>query len=110
MKEIFKSRVVFVLFRSRRNKLKGATAMLNMFSGRGGGSTAEEDAELEEDRDRLRDFQFKMLELQVPRHTCTWAAISCIFLVSFHLERQPVRFRTRDPRLAVNRGGISTFP
>lgn len=49
-----------------RNKLKGATAMLSMFSGKGvGGSSAEEDAEFEEDKDRLRDFQFKMLELQV---------------------------------------------
>lgn len=49
-----------------RNKLKGATAMLNMFSGGGGGaSSAEEEAEFEEDKDRLRDFQFKMLELQV---------------------------------------------
>lgn len=49
-----------------RNKLKGATAMLNMFSGGGSkASTAEEDADFEEDKDRLRDFQFKMLELQV---------------------------------------------
>lgn len=50
----------------RRNKLKGATAMLSMFSGGGGGGTsAEEEKEFEEDRDRLRDFQFKMMELQV---------------------------------------------
>lgn len=48
-----------------RNKLKGATAMLNMFSGSGSTSSAEEDSDFEEDRDRLRDFQFKMLELQV---------------------------------------------
>lgn len=49
-----------------RNKLKGATAMLSMFSGGGGGgSSAEEEKEFEEDRDRLRDFQFKMMELQV---------------------------------------------
>ncbi|CAM9691052.1 unnamed protein product [Scytosiphon promiscuus] len=47
-----------------RNKLKGATAMLSMFSGRGGGTSAEEEKEFEEDRDRLRDFQFKMMELQ----------------------------------------------
>ena len=50
---------------SPRNKLKGATAMLNMFSGGGSKSSAQADAEFEEDRDRLRDFQFKMLELQV---------------------------------------------
>jgi len=48
-----------------RNKLKGATAMLNMFSGGGGGTSAEDEKEFEEDRDRLRDFQFKMMELQV---------------------------------------------
>lgn len=48
-----------------RNKLKGATAMLSMFSG-GAGSSADDDADLEQDRDRLRDFQFKMIELQVP--------------------------------------------
>lgn len=58
----------FIVFRSgatllNRNKLKGATAMLNMFSG--SKSSAEDDADFEEDRDRLRDFQFKMLELQV---------------------------------------------
>eukprot|EP00752_Nemacystus_decipiens_P006686 g6013.t1 len=48
-----------------RNKLKGATAMLSMFSGGGGGgASAEEEKEFEEDRDRLRDFQFKMMELQ----------------------------------------------
>ncbi|CAM9358085.1 unnamed protein product, partial [Hapterophycus canaliculatus] len=47
-----------------RNKLKGATAMLSMFSGRGGGTSPEEEKEFEEDRDRLRDFQFKMMELQ----------------------------------------------
>lgn len=41
--------------------------MLSMFSGGAGtGSSAEDDADLEEDRDRLRDFQFKMIELQVP--------------------------------------------
>lgn len=42
--------------------------MLSMFSGGGGGGTsAEEEKEFEEDRDRLRDFQFKMMELQVRR-------------------------------------------
>lgn len=47
-----------------RNKLKGATAMLNMFSGGASKASAGDDADFEEDRDRLRDFQFKMLELQ----------------------------------------------
>lgn len=48
-----------------RNKLKGVTAMLNMFGGGGGATSREDEAEMEEDRDRLRDFQVKMMELQV---------------------------------------------
>lgn len=48
-----------------RNKLKGVTAMLNMFGGGGGTTSPEDEAEMEEDRDRLRDFQVKMMELQV---------------------------------------------
>ncbi|CAM9203581.1 unnamed protein product [Chrysoparadoxa australica] len=47
-----------------RNKFKGATAMLNMFSGGGGKAAESEDKSWEEDRDRLRDFQFNMMELE----------------------------------------------
>lgn len=65
-----------------RNKLKGATAMLNMFSGGASKASAGDDADFEEDRDRLRDFQFKMLELQV-RYMCEWVA--CVPLARLDL-------------------------
>jgi arsenite-transporting ATPase len=47
-----------------RERFKGATSLLNMFSGKGGASKVEEDNDFEEERDRLRDFQFKMMMLE----------------------------------------------
>ncbi|CAM9902939.1 unnamed protein product [Phaeothamnion confervicola] len=54
-----------------RNRFKGASALFGMFGGGGGGGGGSAaaaggsvDKGEEDGRDRLRDFQFKMMELQ----------------------------------------------